>query len=99
MGNFREFKGKLWEKLTESGMSRRVKEGNFFAILELNCEGANVLSNSTRFSFSYGGVSQRIQQRCFAVIDVAHYLEIRELTLKLGKCWKTHSDDGCSRFQ
>ncbi len=56
----------------ERGVARRVEEGDLLARFHLHLIGADMLRDAAGFARDNIGLAQRVQQRCLAVIDVAH---------------------------
>ena len=67
----------------EGLMARRIEERHLLAT-DADRIGADVLRNAAGFAFRHLRLTDRIQQRCFAVVDMAHDRHDRRPRLELG---------------
>ena len=58
--------------LREGGVAGRVEEGDLAAVLDRHLIGADVLGDAARFSGDDVRLAERVEQRRFPVIDMAH---------------------------
>ena len=63
-------------------MAGRVDESDFPAVL-FDLIGADMLSDAASLAFNHLGLANGIQQRCLAVIDVAHDRDDRRARLQI----------------
>ena len=68
VGDFRAARAHCGER----GVARRVEEGDLRAVLQLHLIGADMLRDAAGFAGDDVGLAQRVEQRCLAVIDMAH---------------------------
>ena len=67
--------------LREGFMARCIKERNQRSVLRLHLIGTDMLGNAASFAGDDIGTAQRIEQRRFTVIDMAHHSDDRRTRL------------------